>query len=340
MAAGFVPAGPGGASGEASSSEEISFERGALSLVEGGQYHQLPDWQTLYRSADTASSPVTQQLATLRNEGIGGYLGINYKGLSFMSSYTALEFPSFLGGMVGDMRSKRGFTDLGYSLRASAKWEMTIDGTYTRTVLDAPDHPNIHRDSYEGLLEWTNFVTFSERDRLTIGTLYDHLQGTETLLGVTPTTFDAQGSRNSGSFYAQYERSLTQDLKLIGGLQANKIGNIPLNAVPRAGLLWNATDRLMFKALYGNAFHAPSLVDTLLNNPALKGNPNLTPEKVGTLDPQASCGSSRVQVSVDYFHSRQTDLILLDWGFYNLRAPVTFQGWIPRASITSSKIGS
>jgi outer membrane receptor protein involved in Fe transport len=328
---GFHASGAGGASGEAASSEEISFERGALSIVEGGQYHQLPDWQTLYRSSAGPSKPVAGQTATLRDEGTGGYLGINYKGLSFMSSYTALESPTFVRGIVGDARSKRGFTDLGYSLKASAKWEMTFNGTYTRDVLDAPDYPKVHRDSYEGLLEWTNFITFSQKDRLTFGTLYDHIQGTETLVGVTPTTFDAQGSRNSGSFYAQYEHSLTQDLKLIGGLQANKIGSIALNAVPRAGILWTATDRLTFKALYGNAFHAPSLDDTLLNHPGLKGNPNLTPETVGTLDLQVSYGSNRLQASVDYFHSRQMDLIVEDGTtlpahYYNLGTPVTFQG--------------
>jgi hypothetical protein len=43
--------------------------------------------------------------------------------------------------------------------------------------MDAPDYPNVHRDSYEGDLEWTNFITFSENDRLTFGTVYNHIEG-------------------------------------------------------------------------------------------------------------------------------------------------------------------
>jgi hypothetical protein len=61
------------------------------------------------------------QDATLRNDGTGGYLGVNYKGLSLMSSYTEFETASFEFGTVGDVRWKRGFGDLGYSLKATGQ---------------------------------------------------------------------------------------------------------------------------------------------------------------------------------------------------------------------------
>jgi hypothetical protein len=62
---------------------------------------------------------------------LGGYLGINYKGLSFMSSYTGQEASSFVRGIVGDTRLKRGFADLGLRAAvATAKWDMTFNVTY------------------------------------------------------------------------------------------------------------------------------------------------------------------------------------------------------------------
>jgi outer membrane receptor protein involved in Fe transport len=63
----------------------------------------------------------------------------------------------------------------------------------------------------------------------------------------------------------------------------------------------------------------------------LKGNPNLVPEKVGTLDLLVSYQNNRVQASADYFHSRETQLIFEDGSafpahYYNLADPATFQG--------------
>jgi outer membrane receptor for ferrienterochelin and colicin len=197
--------------------------------------------------------------------------------------------------------------------------------------MDAPDYPTIHRDSYEGDLEWTNFITFSENDRLTFGTVYNHIQGIETYFGVTPNLIDAKGSRNASEGYVQYERKLTDQVKLIGGVQANKIGAIAVNAVPRGGVLWNPSSHITAKLLYGGAYNAPSLDETLLNHPGLKGNPNLVPEKVGTLDAQVSYQNNRMQAGVDYFHSRQTDLIIQDGAtfpahYYNDGVPLSFQG--------------
>jgi outer membrane receptor protein involved in Fe transport len=86
------------------------------------------------------------------------------------------------------------------------------------------------------------------------------------------------------------------------------------------------------KLLYGGAYNAPSLDETLINHPGLKGNPNLVPEKVGTLDAQVSYRSESYSGSVDYFYSRQTDLIIQDGAVptrpftTTIRIPVNFQG--------------
>jgi len=328
---GFHASGAGGGAGEAAASEEILFERNGLNVVEGAQYHQMPQWGAVFQSLHNPSNLAYSQSATLRDDGEGAYLGVNYKGFSFMSSYTAMEEASFVRGIVGDVRSKRGFGDLGYSLKAAPKWEMTFNLDYTRTELDAPVYPEAHRDANEADFEWTNFVTFSERDRLTFGTVINHIRGTELYYGEQPTLVDEDAQRWGAGFYIQHEHRLTDDLKLIGGLQANKIGSIALNVVPRAGILWNPAAHFTMKALYGGAFRAPSLDETGLTHPGLKGDPNLVPEKVGTLDLQVVYQGNRAQASVDYFHSRETQLIFEDGStlpahYYNLGTPATFQG--------------
>jgi outer membrane receptor for ferrienterochelin and colicin len=319
-----------GAAGEQSVTESGMYQKGALSIVEGGQYHNWPRWN-ITEKAIGISGALGNQNDVLRNDGTGGFLGINYKGWTFMSAYTEQEAPSYVRGIVGDTRLKRGFSDVGYALKATDKWDMTFNGTYTRSVMDAPDYPTIHRDSYQALLEWTNFITLSANDRLTFGTSYNHIAGTETYFGVTPNLLDAKGDRNGAEGYIEYERKLTDDLKLIGGVQVNKIGAIPVNAVPRGGVIWNPSNHWTMKVLYGGAYNAPSLDENLLNHPGLHGNPNLVAEQVGTLDAQVSFQSNHMQASLDYFHSRQIDLIIQNGAvvpavYYNDPTAVHFQG--------------
>jgi len=321
----------GGGSGLSAASEEIMVRRGDFQLVEAGHYHQFPRWNVDYVPAGVGNL-VSQSNVTLRGEGTGAYLGMNYKGLSFMSSYTSQEAPSFVRGVVGDIRWKRGFTDLGYARQVADNWQMTFDVTYTRSVIDAPDYPSVHRDSHEADLEWTNFINITDKDRLTVGVVYTYIQGTEYLLGATPTVYDARGSRSQFAGYAEYNRKITDYLKLVGGAQVNKIGAIAVNAVPRGGVVWDIANHWTIKALYGSAFHAPSIEDTIINHPGLLGNPNLVPEKVGTLDLPLSYQTDRFRASVGYFHSRQTGLIV-QFGatkparYYNLATPLTFQGF-------------
>lgn len=125
-----------------------------------------------------------------------------------------------------------------------------------------------------------------------------------------PHQIAAQGTRPGGAFYAQLDHQLRHDLKLIGGFQTNKIGDISLDTVPRGGAVWSPSSWVSIKALYGQAFRAPALDELHLNRPGIVGNPNLLPEKVGTFDLGVGFQGSRVQGGVDYFHSEQTDSIV------------------------------
>ena len=318
-----------------STSLDATFQRGNLRILAAGQYHEKPNWRTTYNFPFVdplfpLASAVSSQDVTVRDRGAGAYLQADYKGLRLMSSFTEWHAPSFVRGAVSENRWRRAFADLGYSHDINGNWNTAINATYTRTTLAVPGFPNIGRDSNEIVLEWANTMSPTVRDNLTFGALYNHVQGREIYYGITPGITISEGSRPGASLYAQFDHQLRDNLKVIGGLQANKVESIPLSLVPRGGLIWNPAKRVNVKALYSRAFRAPSINETELNHPGLAGTPGLKPEKVGTFDLQLSYQGNRLQSAITYFYSKQTDSIVVDsstprWTYQNL-GEATFHG--------------
>ena len=326
-----------GEQGMKGGSGQVMVKRGEFSLFGAGQFHQMPNWNTNYilptsLIGDPLAPPVPLvQPITIEDRGDGAYLGASYKNLTFMSSYTEWHDPSFVRGSIASNKWRRGFADLGYTVKATDNWDMSFNATYTRNTFDNFGYPSIGRDSQELLLEWTNSITFSNWDRLTIGALFNHIEGQETYFGIDPPFQISDGSRPGGAFYGQWDHQLADTVKLVGGFQVNKIDGTNVNVAPRAGLIWNPTAHVGVKALYSGAFRAPSINETLLNHPGLQGTPGLKPEKVGTLDLSVSYQANRFQGALTYFHSRQTDSIVIDtqpirWKYENL-GEATFQGF-------------
>lgn len=329
----LIVTGEGGPSGAAATSGNIFLKQGDWNIAGAGQFHQYPDWAT-----PVSTTYFGVENALIPNRSQGEYLGVDYKGLSLMSSFTDWS-TAFLEGGVGIARWRRGFADAGYHLKAASHWDMNFNFTYTRTTFDAKNYiPFITRDSYEALGEWSNVLALGNRDQITFGTLYDYIHGAEIFYGETPAIAISQGGRPSGAFYAQDDHQLTDSLKLIGGFQGNKIDNIHLNVVPRGGAIWTPASHWSLKALYSQAFRAPSLNETLLHyipppsigGPSLLGNPGLVPEKVATVDVELRYQGKRLEAGVDYFHSKQSDIIVQSnvttAGIYMNLESATFNG--------------
>lgn len=325
--------GLGAQGGGAAASVYFAAKEGALNIVGAAQFHQKPYWTTRCHSLLGGDETIE-----IPNRGTGAYLGMNYKGLSLMSAFTEYR-TSYIVATVGPSRWRRGFADLGYTFQPRKNWDVSLNVTYTRNTMNqAQSIPYIARDSYEALLEWSNAVKIGDRDRLTVGTLYNHIQGSENVAGFGLSMPLSNGSREGGAFYAQWDHQALENLNLIGGVQVNKIGNLKTNAVPRAGVVWSPAPRVSLKALYSGAFRAPSINENLLYymppspllGPSIRGSQTLRPEKVATVDLGLSYQGDRFQAGFVYFHSRQTDNIILDtsgrvWPYTNT-GRTTFQG--------------
>jgi outer membrane receptor for ferrienterochelin and colicins len=308
---------------------EGSYRCGSFSLVGSAQMHQKADWTTGFRSLDPVAPAVFQD-AMIPNRSHGGYIGASFKGLSVSSSYTDWQTASFVRGTIGAPQWKRGFADVSYEFSPSSRWTSTVSVTYTRNTFSIAESPNIKRDSNEKVLEWTNILYPTNRDQVTVGALYNHVEGGETYYGLGFPLPISDGNRNGSGVYAQVDHVIVTGLKGVGGFQANKIGNLDLSVVPRAGLIWLPSANFTVKALYGEAFRAPSINETTLNHPQLAGMPGLLPEKVGTFDLELTYQNNSFQGRLNFFRSRQTDSITIDtstprWSYANL-GTATFRG--------------
>jgi len=330
---GFSASARPGRNNTLAASGEGTYSCGAFSLTGAAQLHQVPDWKTSYQypSVDLtmSSSPIAQNI-NIVNRSQGGYVGASYRGFNAMSSFTDWQTASFVQGNVGQPRWKRGFADVSYDFNPSSRWSSTVNYTYTRNTFGTIEFPDIKRDSSEQLLEWTNIVHPTNRDQVTVGALYTHQQGGETFYGLGFPIPISIGTRNGSGGYVQLDHLIVNGVKGIVGLQANKIGSLDTSVVPRGGIIWVPNGAFSVKALYGEAFRAPSINETTLAHPALSGNPNLLGEKVGTFDVELAYQRDRVQGSVNFFHSRQTDSITIDtttapWHYANL-GEATFHG--------------
>lgn len=311
---------------------EAKCRLGDLSIVAAGRYHKKPDWKTTLDYLDSytpgyldPTGNVVSPEVNIPNKGPGAYLGINYKNLSFMSTYNEwknahfiTEFSNLFRAYGNDDVWKKGFADLGYGLEVNENWNMDINLTYTRATLKIPSWPNTSRDSYEVIAECANFINPLEKLRIALGGLYDYINGEEKVAGLGTISDD---SRSSFALYTQVDYWLREDTVLIGGFQANKVENIDLDIVPRVGLILYPVSNINVKALYSQAFRAPSINEIGIDFPDMKGNPDLKSERVDTIDIGVNCNTEKVQCGVNYFFSKQTEVIFQDRSFTEFPDP-------------------
>lgn len=91
--------------------------------------------------------------------------------------------------------------------------------------------------------------------------------------------------RSVWSAMLQDEWQIAPDWHLTAGLRYDYYTDFGSTVNPRLALVWDVTERLTSKLLYGKAFRAPTFAEMgNVNNPVILGNPNLEPETNHTVE--------------------------------------------------------
>ena len=335
--------GAAGRAGAFATSALATVKCGDLNVVGTVQFHTRPDWVTPYRYPPSLGDPFANNAmpvssATIRDRAPSAYRGGRLQGLQLHLVLHAVG--------VGKLRS-RGSRCRPVAARVCGRrlhrkggrnWDMSVNATYTRNTFDATGSAKIERASRELVLEWTNFVSPTPRDRADVRRVVQPHSRTRDLsrrhsqyhdLGGQPAgSGGVRAAGPSAGGYLEGDRRLPgeQDRRARPGRGAQ--GGRDLESRPT----------LSIKALYGQAFRAPSINETRLDHPGLAGNPDLVPEKVGTFDLGLTYHDDRVQAGVNYFRSRLTNGINVDTSEARWKYHEPGRSDLPRAS--SSKESS
>jgi outer membrane receptor protein involved in Fe transport len=126
-----------------------------------------------------------------------------------------------------------------------------------------------------------------------------------------PSVILESSERDIWGAYLQYRHTLSDALAINLGVRHDKAEEIGSYTSPRAGLIWQLTPQQTLKILYGEAFRMPSELElNLLNNPVLRGNKDLAPETIKTIDVIWLWNSSHLSYSAAYFKNRYEDAIV------------------------------
>lgn len=309
----FGVSGAAGSFGAFTSSAHSSMRKGDLAFNIAGQFYNDDGWN--FHAMTRHPAPIfPDSLADVkfgqRHLGIGGQMAYKNLKLSGLYTRTADDALSRLpyAASYDKVIISRLFLNLGYQHQLSDRWHTDVNVTTGKGFAEfdgnKPASEQAPTNTFDVLGEVTIHGQIEDNINLVFGGVLD-TRHQPSDIGVIPVSYDYYHY----SAYAQADFRPVQQLKLIAGAQLNKPDGGDADIVPRFGVIYNFENGLGFKTLYGQAFKSPAPIDRLINVPGvLVGNPNLTPEKVGTFDAQVFYAAKNAEIALTYFFSHYTDL--------------------------------
>ena len=294
---------------------------GDLELSGGLSYFNNDGWNFTAADWNTANATSTTQSQLQYTHAVGATLLARYKKFA-LNTYVGSEQLPFMSETSSDPRwalsgthqATRVTIDLGYEDALSDSWKHTINVTYNRlSVLNSIVGSSNDAASNDALVEWAHYFKLAPRWKALAGLIYTKQTGS----GVDTTTSQVtipNYNDDLWTMYAQLDYQPIDSLHLTAGGQAIKVPDNSLQFVPRLAAIFSFSPSLGVKALYSSAYRAPSEAERhlVLYQPNLTvnvGNPDLSPETIGTMDLQVFYTSKVFQAAVTYFHSRELQLI-------------------------------
>jgi iron complex outermembrane receptor protein len=127
----------------------------------------------------------------------------------------------------------------------------------------------------------------------------------------TPYAFAPEKSRRINYFFLQDVWTIANDWELTAGLRRDNYSDFGGTTNPRLALVWQSTDKLVTKLMYGKAFRVPSYLERYSQTSTTLPNSSLKPERSETWDLAFSYSASRdLKLGIDFYRFVQKDLII------------------------------
>lgn len=132
-------------------------------------------------------------------------------------------------------------------------------------------------------------------------------------LSDTPYAFVPEKARRINYLFVQDVWTFSPDWELTAGARYDHYSDFGDTLNPRLALVWQSSERLSSKLMFGQAFRAPSYLELYAPTAATKPNPALVPERSQTWDLAFTYAASRdLKLGLDLFSFSQSDLIAAD----------------------------
>lgn len=129
----------------------------------------------------------------------------------------------------------------------------------------------------------------------------------------SPYAFAPEIVRRIGYLFAQDVWTFADHWDLTAGARYDRYSDFGSALNPRLALVWQTTERLTSKLMYGRAFRAPSYLELYSLTAATRPNPNLKPERSNTWDMSLSYLVSKdLKLGLDVYRFSQSNLITND----------------------------
>lgn len=235
----------------------------------------------------------------------GRYKNFTVNGLVMVnnqdSASSAFQLPS------NPIDLERYFMDMGYLYEISTDVDISFNFAYSKDTAQWQINEALGDNDSEGRQQMYESIV-----RAAIGEHANLLLGASHVRNKSG--FDRglpKAVKNSNtSAYAQFDYMITGAQKLIAGVQWNNPDKTAPDLSPRVGFIQGFGEQWWLKLLYSEAYRSPTLVETEIDAPQLKGVPSLKPETIATYDAQLMYKTATRYLALALYHSKLENLIV------------------------------
>ncbi len=274
-------------------------------------------------------------------EGMDITTRIAYKDFYLDFGFMEKDLPDHMGGIavggenISRNEEKQTRISFGWKFEPTDKFDLTISGAH----VEAEEYMLWHWPEILGPGQALDFgltldvfntnlnvdmnYQISENNSLSFGASYEE-RGVDDnsiissansqiifLRGAAGTTENVTQKVNA--FYVQDQHRFGERVKVIAGVRYDDYNDFGDTINPRAAAIFSTPWKSKFKLMYGEAFLAPTNSEQYQKNTlASNGNPDLDPENISTLEFAYNQSFSKANLTLTYFTSDVTDLIVLE----------------------------